>query len=340
MSQSINLNMPLPALIEELSQGDLKREIDTQFNHLLSVLAPSLSVKNRVLIDALLETLSEREHALRARINQLSSILLVSPMKEGGVPVGAQGQDLDNIAAFFGVFRVETSPGNSAVIPPIPPTYESDDALRKRISFALDQLSQAGVRGAYIFHFLSDPLMANVLQDVSVWSTNPGEVQISFLPQVQLLKAGDDAANLWEDGDYKPKEWVTDEIDKNVSRIASRIQCLTENFIGEPVTIKFYRVRIEFVFQGDISSQDKSKILQSARQQVETYVKENYLLGRSIITSYLQALLDDPLVEKIKVMEPKDNILCDFKSAPCCDFTIDKDEISYDIQVTEENKVS
>lgn len=83
----------------------------------------------------------------------------------------ASGTDLDNRAADYDVQRLLITPADPDAIPPVEAVWESDERLRYRCQMALEGLSVAGSRGAYVFHALSaSPLVG----DVAVDSPQPG----------------------------------------------------------------------------------------------------------------------------------------------------------------------
>ncbi len=321
---SFNLNIPLPQLVEEFDLDTLTSTINWQFQQLLARLAPQLTIKNPVLVNALLETLAEREEAIRLRINQLSSILLVSPAEENEQALGASGTDLDGIAAFFGIMRSKISDGNPSAIPPIPPQYETDSSLRNRLPHFLQSLSQAGVLGSYIFNFLSKG--AKTLQDVFAASPNPGVVTVTLLPQVTLLTppktSGDDYDNTW----FSPVQQ---------SLPLTDIQCLSETVTLQPATVHSYSIAVTLTSLSGATQADKTAILTNAQAILQAYVEQTYYLGQSVFVSQLEAILDSPSVQSIAITAPSQDIVCDINSAACCDFTRDKNgNIQYSITVT------
>lgn len=91
----------------------------------------------------------------RARVNDAARAVLL-PF--------ARGADLDNLASFFGVDRVES---------------EDDTSLRLRLMAAPDAYAAAGPVGAYVYHAkTASPLL---VRDVGVRSPSPGAVLVSIL---------------------------------------------------------------------------------------------------------------------------------------------------------------
>ncbi|MBQ3565401.1 MAG: baseplate J/gp47 family protein [Alphaproteobacteria bacterium] len=102
----------------------------------------------------LMEIAAYRELLLRQRINQAAKANLLAFATES---------DLDNLAAFYGITRLEN---------------ETDDELRTRTQAKIVGWSSAGSREAYKFHALnSDPRVKEANAD----SPEPGLVRISIL---------------------------------------------------------------------------------------------------------------------------------------------------------------
>ncbi|MBD9483904.1 baseplate J/gp47 family protein [Pseudomonas sp. PDM14] len=91
----------------------------------------------------LLEENAYREMLLRQRVNEgaLATMLAF-----------ARRADLEQIAARFNVARLVITPADPAAVPPVAAVMEGDDGLRERAQMAMEGLSVAGPRNAYIFH--------------------------------------------------------------------------------------------------------------------------------------------------------------------------------------------
>ena len=106
-----------------------------------------------------------RELLLRQRINQAAKANLLAFATES---------DLDNLAAFYGITRLEN---------------ETDDELRTRTQAKIVGWSSAGSREAYKFHALnSDPRVKEANAD----SPEPGLVRISILSKENNGVVSDD----------------------------------------------------------------------------------------------------------------------------------------------------
>src|SRR5690554_5690605 len=126
MTTAIDLSqLPAPEVLEELNY----EQILAARKAALVALYPS---EERETIERLLDIESEplakllqenayRELLLRARINDAARAVMLAH---------AQGTDLDQIGANYGVERLMIDAGDSSAVPPVPPTFESDSEFR------------------------------------------------------------------------------------------------------------------------------------------------------------------------------------------------------------------
>ncbi len=191
--------LPPPQIIETLSFGDILDELIADFckrNPTYSALVES----DPIMIA--LECAAYREVLLRQRINESAKATMLAY---------ATGTDLDNIAAFYGVVRLESEP---------------DDRLRQRAQLALESLTTAGSEKAYRFHALS---ASPLVKSASVSSPEPGKVLIS------ILETETDE----EEDEEKPA--LADVVLQYVS--AEDKRPLTDNVIVENAEIVEYEIR-------------------------------------------------------------------------------------------------
>lgn len=94
-------------------------------------------------ITKLIQENAYRETVFRQRVNEAALGVLLAY---------AKGADLEQIGARFNVSRLVIVPANPSAVPPVAAVMESDDSLRERIQMAMEGLSVAGPRNAYIFH--------------------------------------------------------------------------------------------------------------------------------------------------------------------------------------------
>ena len=155
-------DLETPQIIEELSLSEILEqmrnkliEIEPEFNAYL---------ESDPLIK-LMEIAAYRELLLRQRINQAAKANLLAFATES---------DLDNLAAFYGITRLEN---------------ETDDELRTRTQAKIVGWSSAGSREAYKFHALnSDPRV----KEANANSPEPGLVRISILSKENNGVVSDD----------------------------------------------------------------------------------------------------------------------------------------------------
>lgn len=110
-----------------------------------------------------------RELIWRQRVNEAALANLLAY---------ATGSDLEQLAANFNVKRLLVTPANPASVPPTIAIWEKDDALRERAQMAMEGLSTAGPRNAYILHARN---ASGLVSDASAISPEPAHVTVSVL---------------------------------------------------------------------------------------------------------------------------------------------------------------
>ena len=167
MNSPIDLSrLPAPNIIEPLDFETLLAERKARLIALYpeeerDAITELLALESEPLVK-LLEENAYRELVLRQRINEAARAVMLAYAKDA---------DLEHLGALFEVGRLVTDPGKPDAIPPVPPSYEKNSELRRRIQLSLDGLSTAGPAQAYVFHALS--ANGNV-KDASVSSPAPG----------------------------------------------------------------------------------------------------------------------------------------------------------------------
>ncbi|WP_252275232.1 baseplate J/gp47 family protein [Pseudomonas subflava] len=94
-------------------------------------------------ITKLLQENAYRETVWRQRVNEAALATMLA---------FAKGDDLVQIAARFNVEKLTIIPADPNAVPPVAAVMEGDDSLRERTQMAMEGLSVAGPRNAYIFH--------------------------------------------------------------------------------------------------------------------------------------------------------------------------------------------
>lgn len=273
--------LPSPEVVETLSVEDILSAMTTQLKTVWPEFDETLESDPAL---KLLEIAAYRELLLRARINDASRALMLA---------FAQRADLEHIAAQFGVERQVEVPGNTQVVPPIDPIYESDARLRLRTQLSLEGHTTAGSIGSYVFHALAADAR---VKDVNVASPSPGEVEITVLSTLDRGEAPDDLLAL---------------VDQYLS--AEDVRPLTDYLVAvNSAEIIEYRVSATIVlFDGP----DSDVVLASADQALLDYVSERHTLGHDIAVSGIYAALHQTGVQRVVLNEPVSDVVIEAHQA-------------------------
>jgi phage-related baseplate assembly protein len=235
---------------------------------------------------ALLEVVALREVYLRQRNNE--SIKAVSLAY-------AIGSDLDNIAARYNVQRLLLDAGDADAIPPVPPTYEDDASLRRRVQLAFEGFSTAGPEGAYIFHSLT---AHPDVRDVAVSSPTPGAVEVALLSR---------------DGNGIASDEMISAVDAALS--ADDTRPLTDVVTVQSAVITNYTVVATIMTD---SGPDSDVVMASCQAAIEAFVQDNHRMGRDITLSGIYAALQQTGVQEVLLSQPAAKIVCEWNQAAYC----------------------
>ncbi|MEN3113079.1 baseplate J/gp47 family protein [Uliginosibacterium paludis] len=227
-----------------------------------------------------------RELLLRARINDAARAVLLPT---------ATGQDLDNIAAGRNVKRLEITPADLTVTPPLAAVMEDDDSLRRRVQLAPEGYTTAGSEGSYLFHALS---ASGQVLDADASSPSPGDVVVSV-----LSREGDGAASAA----------VLAAVSAALS--AEDVRPLTDRVTVVPAEIVRYPITALLTF---FSGPDQSVVLANAIAAARAYATSQHKLGRDITLDGLYAALRQEGVQKVTLIEPAAEIPIARNQAPYC----------------------
>lgn len=237
--------LPAPTVVENLSfekifaemLADLRDRDDT-FDALVES-DPSYKV---------LQVAAYRELLLRQRVNDAARAVMLPH---------AKGPDLDNLAAFYKVKRLELSPGDPERS--IPKVMEEDPDYLERILLSPQGFSTAGPEGAYKFH--ARGAHPDVL-DVSATSPEPGVVLVTVLARSGSGTAG---------------QPVIDAVAAALS--ADDVRPLTDHVIVQSAHIRNYEITgTIYTFSGP----DSDVVLTESSKRLATFVEESRRLGRSV----------------------------------------------------------
>lgn len=237
-----------------------------------------------------LEVAAYREVLVRQRVNEAIKAVCLAY---------ANDADEDNIAARFNVERLLLDPGDLTAVPPIPPTYESNDDFRRRIQLSFEGFSTAGPTAAYKFHALGAD--GDVL-DVSVQSPVAGDILISVLSRTGDGTAGSPllaaVAAALSDEDIRP---VNDTVTVQAAAIVD------------------YTIVAQLeIYRGP----DPAVVLDAAQTAAETYAADSHRAGRDVTLSGVYGALQRPGVHKVNL------------TTPVADLTITKSQASWCTAIT------
>ena len=207
----------------------------------------------------------------------------------------ALGADLDNLVALLGVERQLVDPGDPAAVPPVAPSYETDERLRLRAQLALSAVSTAGPVSSYRFHALSAD--ARVL-NVAVSSPAAGSVTVTVLSRegngtapADLLAAVRAALN------------------------EERVRPLGDVLTVQSAMIVEYQVTAELTIG---SGPDAATVLAAAQDEVRAYVGTARRIGIAVPLSGLYAALHRPGVTAVALTAPAADVAVGAAEASYC----------------------
>lgn len=284
--------VPPPAVVEALSYetilaamlADLQ-ERDPQFSALVES-DPAYKI---------LEVAAYREMLIRQRVNDGARAVMLAT---------STGTDLENLGALFGVTRKTLDEGDATAIPPVPPTYETDAALRYRIQLALEGMSTAGPVGAYEYHALSvDGVKSVGIQGPP--DTDPGEVLVTILSA---------------EGDGTAGSPLISAVDAALN--AEDVRPLTDNVTVQSASVVSYEIIATlFVSPGP----DPLAVQAAALASVQAFVADRHRVGADIRLSALYAALHVGGVDRVTLTAPGivADLVCSAVQAPyCTDITL------------------
>lgn len=287
----INLSaLPAPQVVEPLDYESILAERKAELVALFPVeqqseIAARLQLESEPLTKLLQEN-AYRELVWRQRVNESALAVMLAY---------AEDEDLEQIAARFNVQRLLISPGNPSASPPEPPVYEGNEALRERTQMALEGLSTAGPRNAYIFHARSaDGRVA----DASCDSPAPAEVVVTVQSALDDGTADAELLNVVDaylsDDDRRP--------------VADRLTVQSATVIPYTVTAVLYL---------ETTGPEAEPIRAAAEQRLDALVNRRRRLGQEVNRSALDAALHIEGVRRVELPGWAD-IIATLQQAPFC----------------------
>lgn len=258
--------LPFPDAIEALDFETILAEMiadlqsrDETFNALVES-DPAFKV---------LEVCAYRELLVRQRVNDAVKAVCLAY---------AVDADEDHIGARCNTERLLLDAGDPDAIPPIPPTYESNDDYRRRIQLAPEGFSTAGPSGAYKFHALG--AHEDVL-DVSVQRPQAGDILITVLSRT---------------GNGEPDTDVLDAVTAALND--EEIRPLSDTVTVQSASVVTYTIEAELsIYKGP----DPAVVLAAAQAAAEQFATASKKLGRDIVQTGVTGALQRPGVHKVNL---------------------------------------
>lgn len=195
------------------------------------------------------------------------------------------GTDLDNLAALLGVERLVVDAGDPDARPPVAPTLEPDDDLRRRAAMALEGYPTAGSTGAYRFHGLSAD---GQVADVAVSSPTPGAVRVAVLARA---------------GGGTPDAALLAAVEGHLT--ADHIRPLTDTVQVVAAAVTAYAVEAHLHIE---PGPDPETVRRAAEAAVQSYVDDRRRLGAYVAVSGIAAALHQPGVRRVEIASPAADI--------------------------------
>ena len=278
-------SLPAPTIVESLDYAAILQEMvddlkarDVAFTAIVES-DPAFKV---------LEVCAYREMLIRQRVNDAA---------RGVMLAYATGNDLDQLGAIFGTSRKVLVPAAPTAIPPRLAVMETDTDFRYRVTLALEGLSTAGPEGSYLYHALK---VAGVKHATIVGppTVSPGNVLVTVLGLT---------------GNGAPSATVISNVTQALN--AESVRPLTDAVTVQGATIQNYSITATiFTFPGP----DSSVVMAEAQASAQEFATQNHKVGNDINLSAIFAALHVDGVQKVNLVSPAANIVCDHTQAPFC----------------------
>lgn len=280
----INLSaLPAPVVVEQID-----------FETILAEMVADLQARDpafTALVESdpaykVLEVAAYRETLVRQSANEMCLGVMLAY---------AASSDLDQIGANFSVQRLVMDEGDPDAIPPVPPTYESDEDYRARIQLSFEGFTTAGSKGSYIFHGLGAD--ADV-KDIDAVSPTPGNVTVYV-----LSRTGDGTAS-------------TTLVNKVAATInGDQIRPMTDQVTVQSADIVEYTVVAELVI---LPGPDSEVVRQAALDAITAYTEAQRKIGYDVTLSGVYAALHQPGVQRVNLTAPVANLVIGTGQASYC----------------------
>lgn len=249
-----------------------------------------------------LEESAYREILTHQRINEaVSAVLLAS----------SGGNDLTNLSGNYDVGRRVVSPGDPSAIPPVLPTYESDEELRQRTQLSWGRLSTAGAAEAYRY-FGSE--------EEDVLDVQP------YGPETHGLEGRIFLYVLSRSGDGTAPQALLDKVLLAVSD--DEVRPLTDFVSVHSATVVPYTVeadiQIPYGLDGDV-------VIQAAQNALLAYNRSLRQFDRTVSRSGIDGALHQPGVITVTLKSPAADMKMKMGEVPwCTGITLNRMVVDYE----------
>ena len=233
-----------------------------------------------------LESNAYRELLLRAKINDSAKAVMLPY---------ATGTDLDNLASYWNVPRLEVTPEDDSTIPPTPAVMATVGDFRRRIQLAMEGQTNAGTEGSYIFQTLS---ASGQVKDVKSLRQNDASILNTILSQ---------------EGDGSASQALLDSVTTHLMQ--PEVRQLTDELTVQGASIIAYRVRADIYVQPGPGSE---QVMNAARDAAQTLVAERHRLGVIVPVSAIYGALQQAGVSRVVLHEPAADLTPDDTEAAFC----------------------
>ncbi len=260
--------LPAPEIIETLDYETIYQEMLANFQERQPEYTALLESDPIIVA---LQCCAYREVLLRQRINEAGKANMLAY---------ATGTDLENLAAFFGITRMDE---------------EEDTRLRYRTNLALEGLSTAGSEMSYLFHTLSSSVD---IKSASVQNPDAGEVLIT------ILSFDDDGTASTDLLDTVSDYLTTDEIRPFTDNVTVQSADIVEFTVAATI----------YVYSGPSVSVTTDEYTTN----LATYLTKQHNLGAVVALSGIYDALHTEGVQKISLTSPTADIITTKSQAAYC----------------------
>ncbi|MGZ2743276.1 baseplate J/gp47 family protein [Burkholderia stagnalis] len=211
-----------------------------------------------------------RELVMRQRINDAVRAVMLAY---------AQGSDLDQRAALFGIQRLVVTPADPAN--DIPAVYEDDGALRRRIQLAPQGFSVAGPSAAYESKALA---VDGRLIDAKATRPRPGDVLVTLLSR---------------DGDGTADAALCRQVEAALA--AEDQRPLNDTVLARPAEIVRYRIRAKGYTRSAVGA---DVLIAQATKNARAYADKVRRLGVGVAESAIKGVCQAAGLSRTELIEP------------------------------------